>query len=298
MSCKGHTTVDWLAAFDHLWESRADWDDRPSTSIQPAPITPAVVTTRRAGGPAHPVPTFGATTGAGASPTPTVAPANDTFDSGGFASRLAKLPKSGWKLASNDDGIEIRRQSMPGFEVDAIQSTVTLDVPATAILAVIADQNRAAEWMPNTVKNVILEQPDKSRMIAYNRTGVAGPFVSDRDVVLESRMRVLGAAKKIEIIAHDTQHPNAPKQSGVVRIPDMEMHTVLEVLGPNKTRMINRGVVDPGGSLPGWVMNVAATEGPKQMAKIMRTQAKDPSYANKIASLEAQFPQLVTMTQA
>ena len=92
-----------------------------------------------------------------------------------------------------------------------------------------------------------------TEVVFYHRTDFPWP-VSDRDVVLVTRVTGYDEGEDVTAAFSTTQHPKRPVRSDAVRINYMRGHFRLQRLSPTRTRAIYELDADPGGWLPAWVV--------------------------------------------
>ncbi len=68
------------------------------------------------------------------------------------------------------------------------------------------------------------------------------------------------------------QHPLRPELEGVIRIPDLRSEAVLKAIGPNQTEVSYLLDIDPGGSLPGWLVEWVVEKIPYLVLKKLQKQ--------------------------
>ena len=211
----------------------------------------------------------------------------------GFESRLRSVPPSKWSKVIDEPNLAVAKASLPGVSVDAVQLMTTIDAPIDTVFAVMMAQDRAVEWVPNVGESKLLAKNGRDEIIAYSRTPSPVFLVADREVIMRGRARVIAAKKQFEIVSTDVpNHPKAPKRRGVVRVRDAEIRTVLTKVGPSKTHVMQQILLEPGGSIPSWIINAASTDAPRKTAKNLAKQVKDPSYAEAAANVRAAWPEL------
>jgi hypothetical protein len=234
---------------------------------------------------------------------------NDVVDSSSFAkddsnapfpSRLANLPAAGWRRTVNQSNLVISTQRVPGLALDAVQIVTTFGAGIDTVFAVLMNQDRGCEWLPTCAENRVIERVSRSEQVVYHRTTKPGFLVSPRDLIARSRVRITPAKGRIEIAAEDiASHPRAPtRPSGVVRVRDIELRTILEKVGPNRTRFTQQALLDPAGSLPAFLVNALATNAPRETAESLARKVKETSYRADVLALRARWPELATFVNA
>ncbi len=181
-----------------------------------------------------------------------------------------------WELKSEEDGIKVYTRPVKNSDIKAIRVESTLeDATLSQLAAVILDIPASDEWVYATkfcrVKKVI----SQNEFIYHSEIEVPWP-VSNRDFIVRVKVDQDSVTKKMTVGGE-----NLPKylseQDGVVRI----MHTVSNwtVTPKGKDLHIDFTLhVNPGGSIPAWLINLFATRGPMETFLNLRSQVKKPEY--------------------
>lgn len=210
----------------------------------------------------------------------------------GLLGFLLFLPSVGfaqeWESISNEDGIQVWQRPVSGTSLVEFRGKTVLDVSIKKILAVMHDSKRKTEWMKNCVENRILRAYSIERRVTYNRTGSSWPFISDRDAVVESSVKMWPDQKRVLIEAKSVEDELAPEVDGVVRMPKVHLQWDLVVLGPYKTQVTYQVQADPGGAIPKWLVNLASKSLPHETLANLRKQVQK-DYETSLAVVEGAF---------
>lgn len=71
-----------------------------------------------------------------------------------------------------------------------------------------------------------------------------------------------------------------PVKEGIVRIIDSKGKWIITPIGTNQIKVEYSIHVDPGGSLPSWLVNMFATEGPLKIFAGIKVQLQKSAYKN------------------
>lgn len=212
------------------------------------------------------------------------APAVDPVPAAGSA---AQAPKRGkWEVMQKKNGIVAQRREVEGSPLHEFQGTGVIDAPLSLVFAVIRDANRREEWMSDCVGSRMLEERPDTNQISYNRTGTPWP-VAHRDIVLQGKVEIDVKKREVRLPFSEIEHPEAPPVSGVVRMPFLRGHWRLVPQGENATLVEYQVHANPGGALPGWVVNWVSQKLPYETLKNLRTQVKKDPYTEVVRRFEA-----------
>ena len=106
----------------------------------------------------------------------------------------------------------------------------------------------------------MVKKPDENNIFYYNETGLPWP-ASNRDVVVRMNLEADPSHKSLQITQE--ADPGAfPVTKGLVRVQHLSGHWIFTETGNNKLKAVYFLDVDPGGSLPAWIVNLFIAKGP------------------------------------
>lgn len=192
-----------------------------------------------------------------------------------------------WEVMQKENGIVAERRQVEGSELHEFQGRGVVDAPLARVFAVIRDAERRTEWMANCVASHTLDELPDTNQISYNRTSAPWP-VAHRDVVLQGAVYFDLKAKEIFLPFDSLEHPKQPPVPGVVRMPFLRGHWKLTPANGGKSTHVEYRVhANPGGSLPGWVVNWVSRELPYKTLASLRLQVARREYPEREARLMA-----------
>jgi hypothetical protein len=194
-----------------------------------------------------------------------------------------------WEEISNDDGITVWQREVPNTSFVEFRAKTTIQASIVALTAVLRDNDRKTEWLQNCSANTVIQWHGSDRAIIYNRTQSPAFFISDRDVVMDIKARLIPEERAMHISAEATKHPKGPEIEGVVRIPRLSGYWHLVYKAPQLTEVTYQMQVDPGGSLPAWLVNWASKSIPGGTLVRLRDQVKKPIYEKDLAIVEGMY---------
>ncbi len=183
--------------------------------------------------------------------------------------------KSKWKVISKKNGITVSQKEVPERGMPIFRGQTTIKTSIYNVMAVLADFSRHTEWMHACHTAKILKKISPSHIISYNRSDAPWP-VSDRDVVMRTKVKIQEEKHTVLIRLSNITSPMKPPVDGVVRMPRMIGSFTLKALGPDKTFVAYQIDADPGGSLPEWLAKLASEDLPYGTLDGLRKRAVKP----------------------
>lgn len=197
--------------------------------------------------------------------------------------------ESEWNPVDEHDGIKVWQREVPGTSFVEFRGKAVIDAPMKLLLAVFQDQERKKEWLNRCVENRLLRTRSVADNVIYNRIGSGFPLVDDRDVVVQSGLKVMLEKRTVRIEAHNIEDKLAPPIDGVVRMPKLVLSWELEWKDSKTTGVTYQVQADPGGLLPAWIVNLVSKEIPFKTIANLREQVKKPGYDKNLMIVEASY---------
>lgn len=190
-----------------------------------------------------------------------------------------------WKLSVNKDGIKIYTRPITNSKLKAIKVECSLNVRPSQLVKVIMDIDRSAEWVYHSKSAYVVKQVSPSELFYYSEVSVPWP-AQNRDYI--SHIMVSQNPKNKEITIDAPCLPGmVPVKPNVVRICHSIGRWTIAPISNNTIKVEYQLEVDPAGTIPAWLINLFATEGPLKTFERLKQQLQKPEYKNvKLAFVE------------
>ncbi|BAU53519.1 START domain-containing protein [Mucilaginibacter gotjawali] len=183
-----------------------------------------------------------------------------------------------WQLRSDKEGIRIYTSAVPDSKVKAIKVDAEFNADASQLVALIMDVNSSPAWVYHTKSAAIIKQVSPSELYYYSEVNLPWP-ATNRDFVAHLTVNQNPDTRVITIDGPAVSGM-VPVKQGIVRIEHSVGKWVITPAGPDKIKVEYTIHVDPAGSLPSWLVNMFATEGPIKIFKGIRSQLQKTVYRN------------------
>jgi hypothetical protein len=193
-----------------------------------------------------------------------------------FLSYLTAFAQNDWELKQDKEGIKVYTKNLNNSSFKAIKTICTIDATPAILTAVLLDINNSTEWVYATKKAVLLKQTSPDELFYYSEIDVPWP-VNNRDFIVHLKASQDERTKAVTIVA-DNQPKYLPENKNIIRVPQSYSKWLIESLPNNKVKIEYILQVNPGGSVPAWLINLFATKGPFESFKNLRLQVKKPVY--------------------
>lgn len=181
-----------------------------------------------------------------------------------------------WVLSKNANGITLYTASDPAYAVKGVKAELEFDAKLPQLIATVMDVDRYSSWVYQCKESKLLKRISKQELIYYHVTEAPWP-VDDRDLVSRFSMKK-NNQNEVEITSGNIDNYLSP-QPGYVRVKRTNAYWKFTQLPNGKVHAEYRLFLDPGGSVPAWIMNLFITNGPYETFLNMKKRVNDPRYA-------------------
>jgi len=198
---------------------------------------------------------------------------------------FAQHKATDWELKKDESDIQIYTRHTNNSAFKELKSTIKMKTSLSSIIALLTDWEAYTQWVYKCGESVTLKKINDSTFIHY-QTVVAPWPASDRDFAVTIKQTQDPKTKTITIesICNATY---IPEKNGFVRITFFNAKWTLIPLKDGLVEIDYQLVVDPGGSIPAWLVNLAIVAGPfETMVGFKRMIVKDKYQKAKIANVK------------
>jgi hypothetical protein len=172
-------------------------------------------------------------------------------------------PAPHWVEREHRKGVTVYSRSSPGTDVEEMLGVGQIPVPPAAAWAVLMNLDGYRNTMPFTVESRVVGEEEQGR-VRYFYTVVSPPLISARDYTLrvaveQTPERDKGHGRFTWSVANDYSKAPPPRP-GLVRLELNSGFWDLTPTSDGMTRAILYLRTDPGGRLPGFVVDIASVQ--------------------------------------
>ena len=183
-----------------------------------------------------------------------------------------------WILKKDKEGIRVFTRKTPNFKFDELKVECDLEGSLSALAAVLLDVNNHIKWSYKTAKCQLLKSTDTTDIFFYTEIECPWPF-ENRDVAVHMNLTQDNENKVMTVIAQSAD-AYLPEKDNIVR---MKYSRVTWLVTPNNKGHLKveyKVQIDPGGSIPAWLLNAFASKGPIESFTKLKEEIKLPQYAH------------------
>lgn len=194
-----------------------------------------------------------------------------------------------WETVEDEDALIKVRPRADGIGKE-VWAEKTVEANANDVQAALMDSASFRLWMPYVKESRLVSTSEDGSRVAYARLDL--PVVDDRDYVIgvvdEKKLSEDGQGEYVQ--RWKVVDAGLPERKGVVRLKYNEGTWQVTSKGGNKTHIIYRFSVDPGGSIPGWLASFGQKDGVLDTLGAVEKRARKLSEERKKAKPEPTAP--------
>ncbi|MBF0586187.1 START domain-containing protein [Prosthecochloris sp. N3] len=196
-------------------------------------------------------------------------------------SLLEKIQNTTCSLRQQNDWLKIYTCPVPSSDFLSFVGIAVMDVPAQNVLSLLYDIESSTEWVFKTREMKILRELDGDEgRVVYQLVSAPWPL-SDREIISQSRGFM--DPETGEIFIRITALPDfLPENSDYVRVRQLEGGWNIMPLDNNRSRVVFRLHIEPGGEIPSWLANIAVIDTPYHTLTNMRTMLAKEKYSTPV----------------
>lgn len=183
-----------------------------------------------------------------------------------------------WILKKDKDGIKVFTRKSANFKFNELKVECELECRVSQLAAVLMDVNNHTQWVYKTVKSQLLKTTGVAELYFYTEIECPWPF-ENRDLVVHVKV-LQNVENKIMTVTAQNMDDYLPVKANIVR---MKYSKVIWKATPVNSRILKIDYqiqIDPGGSVPAWLLNSFAAKGPFESFMKLKKEVKLPQYVN------------------
>jgi ribosome-associated toxin RatA of RatAB toxin-antitoxin module len=188
------------------------------------------------------------------------------------------LGQSDWTLKTEKEGIRVYTAAVPDSKVKAIKVECNFNASASQLVALLMDVKTSPDWVYHVKSCTLIKQVSPSELYYYSEVNLPWP-AANRDFVAHLTV-TQDPDTKVVTVDGPVVAGYVPVKEGIVRVTESKGKWIITPLRPDQVKVEYTIHVDPAGSLPSWLVNMFATEGPVKIFKGMKVQLQKRAYRN------------------
>ena len=200
---------------------------------------------------------------------------------------LFTLSQAGeWTLVKEKKGITVHTREINGSDFLEFKGETVVEASVDTLVAILYDTPNAPVWLHECSFGMTLEEVAFEENYIFQIYNLPFP-VSNRQVILHSRLSWTQEGVRLDsqevntyCDEHQTSRCKRVVEADLVNIERSRGHYIFTPLSEKRTEVIWQQHVEPGGSIPTWLVNMLVVDIPFNTLSELQTLVKDEKYSD------------------
>lgn len=170
----------------------------------------------------------------------------------------AVIAQGSWELKKNENGIAVYTRKSATGNLKELRVTCELAATKAQLISTLQDIGNYNDWVYSNKKSEILKSLNSNKIIYYTESRLPWP-IKDRDLIVQ--LDINSGPETLEIQAKSLPE-YLPQNKKFVRVPYSLAKWKVTQGDNDKLKVDYTFSVDPGGSIPSWLVNATMAIGP------------------------------------
>lgn len=165
-----------------------------------------------------------------------------------------------WELRRDEEGIKIYSRRPSGGKLIELRLLTQYQATPQKLINTLLDIDNYSSWIYGSKRAGIIKRVNDHDIIYFTEAHLPWP-IQDRDLVTELTITPATQTAPLTVQAKSVQGILPPKPH-FIRVPYSLAIWRITPQGSNKINVDYTFSIDPGGSIPGWLVNMTIASGP------------------------------------
>jgi hypothetical protein len=184
-----------------------------------------------------------------------------------------------WKLEKDKDQIQVYSRRLPNSKLSELRIECTMPGTQSQLVALLSDINNYENVIYKMKSARLVKRISETELIYYGVSALPWP-VSDRDMTVRLTFNYVPTSRMLYIKGVDVPDLIAP-HTGRVRVTNWLANWQVRQATSKQMQITYTVRFDPGGEIPAWLDNVAASASAFQSFTLLRESILLPRYQGK-----------------
>ena len=180
-----------------------------------------------------------------------------------------------WSELKDKSGIKVFARKNPNSKFHELKVECEFEGRISQLAAVILDIPNHPRWVYNTISTRILKASGAD-IIFYTELECPWPF-ENREVVAHMTL-TQNFENKVMTVESQNVDDYLPVEKSIVRVKYSKVTWIVTPLNDARFRVEYRLQMDPGGSMPAWLLNLFISKGPLESFTKLKEEIQLPEY--------------------
>jgi hypothetical protein len=165
-----------------------------------------------------------------------------------------------WQLVKDEDGIKVYTRRLDNEKFKEVKANFELKGSPDQLIAILQNVTHQKDWSFGTKRAYLISRKNRETITYYSEISLPWPL-SNRDLVIQLSFKKDTINKILHIQAKSIAGI-LPDKPSLVRVPYSMATWIVNILPDKKLNVQYTLSTNPGGILPAWLVNYAASVGP------------------------------------
>jgi hypothetical protein len=184
---------------------------------------------------------------------------------------MASVPiKNDWILKKEKDGINIYSRHSDISKFNDLRIEIDLPGNLSQLSSILLDVEKYPQWAYATKSSVLIKKISENEEIYYSEIEAPWP-ASNRDFYADMKVAIDDDSHSLTVTSVGMKDYQ-PEKKNLVRVPMSKAVWNISTKSDKTIHLQYILQVDPGGSIPGWILNIFGTKGPLETFENLKTK--------------------------
>lgn len=165
-----------------------------------------------------------------------------------------------WELKKNETNIAVYSRKLDNEKFKEIRVVCEINGSIQQLYGILQNVNHHKDWVYGTMDSHLINRKSTDTVYYYSSVNLPWP-ASNRDLTVQLTFKRDNDGKTLHVRAFGVNNILSEKP-GLVRVPYSLGLWDIQTLNNGKIKIDYTFSVNPGGSLPAWLVNMMAVRGP------------------------------------
>ncbi len=180
-----------------------------------------------------------------------------------------------WQLRKDKNGIQVYTRDTEASDFNDIRVELDLDGDMMMLREILLDIEDYENWVYGSGLAEVVEVVNPNQVVYYSIFKAPWP-ASDRDFYANLTIHVDTVLKSMDVESYVVKD-YGPKRPDKVRIPRSTSQWIVTPISKGKIHLRYEVQLDPGGSIPSWIINLFSTSGPLSTFEGLKKKMREKS---------------------
>ncbi len=185
-----------------------------------------------------------------------------------------------WEFKKESDGIQVYTRDIANSNLKALKIIMEVDISVNAIMGLLMNTKSYTKWVYKCSHANPVKISSTLNTIDYFQIDFPWPF-SDRDLYTQT-LTSIDPETGVITSSSTGMADYGPERPGFVRVPTHFNQWIITPVSDTKTHIEYFLQSTPGGSIPNWLVNLAADQGPIKSMKGFLSLVNTTPYAESV----------------